>query len=453
MISFICNNELVSTDCSTGLPLLDWIRSQHGIKGTKEGCREGDCGACTVLLGKQVSGGMVYSALCSCLLPTGEANGCHLVTIEGLTTEDELTPFQNSFYNEAASQCGFCTPGMIMSLTGCLLSSQELTVSAAMESLGGNICRCTGYVAVKRAVEDVMNSFPSRYANRLEMLISRGHVPDYFRTVPDRLKLLPQLVSQGQGALIAGGTDMYVHSSDESVTADPVLLSGRKDLDFITIEGEFVKIGALVTTEQLRTSRDINRFFPELNEYLLRVSSTQIRNRATVGGNLVNASPVADLAILFLALNSTVFLSGGGAVPLHNFYLGYKKLALNPGEMLTHLSFPVPEKDAILSMLKVCKREYLDIASVNSALLIRTGNGCISSARLSAGGVAPFPLLLERTASFLCGKPLNRKTIKDACRIASLEVSPISDIRGSSEYKRELLGAEIMAHLTRLEAL
>lgn len=450
MISFICNNKEISASSPGGLPVLDWIRAQNGLKGTKEGCREGDCGACTVVVGKPGKNGIEYSALCSCLLPLGEIAGCHLVTIEGLSSDDsdELTPFQRSFYDEAASQCGFCTPGMIMSLTGCLLGSQELTASSAMESLDGNICRCTGYVAVKRAVETVMKALPEKRENRMEMLIANGHIPAYFKTIKQRLRKLPAGTNSSDGTIVAGGTDVYVHSSNKLSGKQPEFLSRRKDLNYIREDREVIRVGSAVTFNQLRRSPLISRILPGLKDFLSRVSSTQIRSRATVGGNIVNASPIADMAIVFLALNGSVTVSNR-SIPLRKFYLSYKKLDMQPGEILTEISFPVPEPECILSSLKVSKREYLDIASVNSSMLFSIENEIILFARVSAGGVSPIPLLLAKTGNYLCGQTLSEETIAEACRLAEKEISPISDVRGSKQYKIQLLKAQIRAHLTR----
>ncbi len=456
MISFICNNKEVTESCTGGLPVLDWIRSQTGLKGTKEGCREGDCGACTVIVGRPGDSGIEYSAVCSCLLPMGDIHGCHLVTIEGLTTgnSEDLTPFQQSFYDEAASQCGFCTPGMIMSLTGFLLGSHKLTTSAAIESLDGNICRCTGYISVKRAVENVMCELPEPTENRLEMLIEKGHIPEYFRTISVRLSKLPAHSTSVDGPVIAGGTDVYVHSSDELAGRHPSFLSRRDDLGRIVTDNDLVRIGSAVTFTQLRESSVITDLFPDLKEFLSRVSSTQIRSRATVGGNIVNASPIADMAIVFLALNASVTVSNR-IIPLSEFYLGYKKLDMQEGEILTEISFTLPEPGSVLSSLKVGKREYLDIASVNSSMLLRiedeneNESNVILFARVAAGGVSPVPLLLKRTGDFLKGKILSENILQTACSVAVEEISPISDVRGSKEYKRELLMAQIRAHLTR----
>ena len=207
-------------------------------------------------------------------------------------------------------------------------------------------------------------------------------------------------------------------------------------------------MGAAVTARQLRESPVFKELFPDLHDFLALFASTQIRSRATVGGNIINASPIGDLTILFLALGAILNLSGR-SVPLNEFYLGYKELDKKPGELLTEVSFPVPEQGSVLSALKVSKRQYLDIASVNSAMLFRIGDGVVLDSRISAGGVAPIPLLLERTGEYLKGKPVTDETINGACETALHEISPIRDIRGSREYKTELLKAQIRAHLTR----
>ncbi len=453
MISFICNNENITTCLSSGLNVLSWLREEHGLKGTKEGCREGDCGACTVILGKPSDNGMLYSAVASCLLPIGEMHGNHLVTIEGLNLEKEnkLTPFQLAFYNKAASQCGFCTPGMLMSLTGFLLGSSEITEHGAIESLDGNICRCTGYVAVKRAVTEALKKIPENYSTkpRIEMLIKHEYIPEYFSNIQARLARIPEADIKNTGTIIAGGTDIYVRSSDKLANQNPSFLSTSSDkLNYIYKETNRIKIGATVTFNQLRESFIISDLLPQLKEFLAKVSSTQIRQRATVGGNIVNASPIADMAIIFLALNADVTVNGR-VIPLEKFYLGYKKLDMQPGEILTEISFPKPPPGSILSSLKVSKRDYLDIASVNSSFLFELNEGKIVYARGAAGGVAPVPLLLKNTSTFLTDKILSEELIQNACRIASEEISPISDVRGSKEYKIELLGAQIKAHLTR----
>lgn len=446
MIGFVLNDEWVTTGCAGGMTALDWIRDKRGLKGTKEGCREGDCGACTVVMGKPSPRGMDYGAVCSCLLPMASVHRCHLVTVEGLG--NELTPFQRAFYEEGASQCGFCTPGMIMSLTGFLLGDRELTAGNALESLDGNICRCTGYAAVRRGVNSVMSSIPHRFDNRLEMLIEQGHVPDYFRCVPGLIPSIGDREISGAGILTAGGTDLYIHPDDRLLAGEPRFVSSLGLPDSVEISRDRVVVGGAATVETIGRSPVIRGLFHGHSDFFSRISSTQIRRVATLGGNIMNGSPIADLAVLFLALGATVHC-GELAVPLSEFYVGYKEFAVPKGTIITSLSFPVPPEGSFLSALKVCKREYLDIASVNSAALLTMKDGKVAGAALAAGGVAPFPLLLRKTSSFLKGRELTGETVDEAMALSAEEVSPISDVRGSADYKTLLLQAQIRAHLTR----
>ena len=445
MVTFICNDQAVAADCGPGLAALEWIRYHHGLTGTKAGCREGDCGACTVLVGRPEEGRVRYQAVCSCLLPLGELQGRHLVTIEGLCSKKGLTPIQQAFYDQGASQCGFCTPGMVMSLTGCLLSSKRPGVKEAMASLDGNICRCTGYLSIRRAVQTVFRSLPEDRPSRLEMLIAEGHVPRWFREIPDRLRNLAGVGPNGEGPVVAGGTDLYVSQADRLSEISPKLLL-REGMDEISVEGGLVRIGAGVTVADMLDSPELSELLEPVAGYLEHISSTQIRNRATVGGNIVNASPIADLAVLFLALGAILELDGRD-VPLEGFYRGYKEVDLQQGELLRRLSFPMPQGSASLSAIKVSKRRRLDIASVNSAALIRMEGDSVASATIAAGGVYPYPLLLKRTGGWLAGRKLTRETALLAEEAAAGEIAPISDIRGSAEYKERLLRAQIRAHL------
>ncbi len=442
MIEFLLNDRIVKTGCAGGTRVLDWLRNEAGLTGTREGCREGDCGACTVVLGRQSESGMQYRAVCSCLLPLSAVNRRHLVTIEGVSSPGALSPFQKAFIEQCASQCGFCTPGMIMSLTGFLLGNRELTLENAMESLDGNICRCTGYASVRRAVTSVMEGLCAG-TDRIAAMVEQGHVPEYFNGVPSILETLGEGNGSRGTLSVAGGTDVFVHPDAGAGGEEPSFIQAPSG---ITVHGGNVSVGAGTTLEEIRESPVFRELFPELDGFLARVASTQIRSLATIGGNIVNASPIADMAILFLALGTAVH-TGTRSVPLKEFYLGYRKPDLAAGEIIESISFPLPPEGARLSALKVCKREYLDIASVNSAALLVLKGSSVLSASLSAGGVYPYPLFLKETSSFLQGRELTGEVILEAADTAAGEAAPISDIRGSAEYKTLLLRSQIMAHL------
>ncbi len=465
-IRFLLNNEDVRTELPAGTLVLDYLRRVRGLTGTKEGCREGDCGACTVLLGTLQDNQVQYRAVASCLLPLGGVAGKHLVTIEGLATP-QLTPIQQAIVDEGASQCGFCTPGVVLSLTGFLLRAPSVTTESAVRALDGNICRCTGYAAIKRAAARVATEAeallrdPAALNNgRLRTLVEAGYLPEYFLEVPHRLRRLQREESPRlpipPAVAVGGGTDLFVQKPQELLDAPLRFLLDEPGLSDIQCDGQTCTIGAAATVADLLESPALTEALPELQNHLDLVSSTLIRNRATVGGNLVNASPIGDLSILFLALGAEVLLSSDRTVPLEDFFLGYKRLALRPGEVVQAVRFHLPERPYVFNFEKVSKRRHLDIASVNSAALLRVDEqGEILQCRISAGGVAPVPLFLRKTSAFLEKAVLSRETVLKAANLATTEISPITDVRGSARYKELLLRQLILAHFagTELQSL
>jgi len=454
-IRLILNAEAVTASMGPGEVTLDFLRRERGLEGTKEGCREGDCGACTVLLGEPAGSGMRYRATTSCLLPVGELHGRHLVTIEGLTAES-LSAIQQAIVDEGATQCGFCTPGIVVALTAFLLSSPTLGEEDAVEAIDGNICRCTGYTSIRRAVRRLVEGLdfpPDPLENRHERLVKAGLLPDFFAGISSRLAALeegPRAATPAEGIPVAGGTDLLVQ--------DPVGLRGRP-LHFlslarrdepVTMEHGWIVIDAACTTEEIRQSSVLAELFPSWRRMLALHSSTLIRNRATPGGNLVNASPIGDLSIILLALDARLeIIATGGkvrSVALDQFFKGYKEIDLAPGELLARILVPRPPESIRFNFEKVSRREHLDIASVNTALACTVDGGVIGTARLSAGGVAPVPLFLAKTSAWLTGRAPSIETALGAAERAAAEVSPISDVRGSASYKRRLLRRLVAAH-------
>ncbi len=470
MIRFILNDETIAADAKPGTILLDYLRLHRKMTGTKEVCREGDCGACTVLLGRLTGDAgdynVDYKPVNSCLLPLGETDGAHVITIEGLNRpgQSDLTPVQKAFVSQGGIQCGYCTPGMVVSTTGFFIDSPTIDEKNAVAALDGNLCRCTGYGGIKRAVRGLCEEFsiPAGAAGgkkRLELLVRWKILPEYVLEMPERLKELQALENGDSAAessakvLVAGGTDLFVQKGEQLADASLVFLSGRPDLKGIRTEDGRCIVGAAVTVAELASSPEIKRMFPRIEDDLKRFGSTPIRNRATVAGNIVNASPIGDLAVFLLALDATVALSDGEksrSVALKAFFKGYKQLDLRENEMVASLSFPIPDKSTGFNFEKVSKRTYVDIASVNSAMGICVENGIVKKATVSAGGVAPIPLVLSETGRFIDGKAVCVETVKKAAAAAQSEISPISDVRGSARYKRLLLGRLVVAHFLAL---
>ena len=454
MIEFILNNKPIKTIQPSGALLLDFVRYEQSLTGTKIGCREGDCGACTVLIGDLIDGRLNYRQVTSCLTPLGNVQGKHVVTIEGLNMES-LSPVQQYMVDESGSQCGFCTTGFVVSLTQFCLANSAPTYKDAIASIDGNICRCTGYKPIERAAKHITESLSDKSEKEtLDWLITQKFIPSYFNQIPEMLNALSKGENNSQnGTVVGGGTDLYVQKHDQLINQDVDLISDSPDLNFIEIDNGLCKVGAGTTATDLMESDIFISAFPRLKAHLKLVASSPIRNMATLGGNFVNASPIGDFTAFFLALNAKIKLtknSDSRSIYLNDFYKGYKDLDKSPDEILSTISFKLPTQDSHFNFEKVSKRIHLDIASVNTAILITISGNEITQAHLSAGGVGPIPMYLSKTCNFLLGKSLSRETVQSALEILQSEISPISDVRGSADYKRLLLRQLFYAHFITL---
>jgi xanthine dehydrogenase small subunit len=455
VIEFILNDKLIRTDKPGGTPLVDFIRYEAGFTGTKIGCREGDCGACTVIEGVYTARKVNYKTIVSCLTPLALAHGKHIVTVEGLSGE-ALNPIQQAIIDHSGTQCGFCTPGFVVSLLAHCLSGDTYSLEETLASVDGNICRCTGYKSIERAVKQVWELTRSRNNDDpVEWMIGRDFLPDWFREIPARLAVIKPQTDEIQATpvFIGGGTDLMVQKADDLTfqRIEKAQHGSAKNIE--THNNTCIIHGSCTVTEMLQ-SELLREYFPRLDEHLRLISSTPVRNMATVAGNIVNASPIADLAIFFLALDTSINLeSKEGTVrciPLKDFFKGYKQLDLQPDELVHSVRFSLPENNDHFNFEKVSKREFLDIASVNSAILVTIKEDKPVKVHLSAGGVAPVPLYLAKTCRFLEGKEISPATLLKAGEVLQEEILPISDIRGSAEYKRLLLRQLLFAHFIEM---
>ncbi len=455
MIRFILNEKEISTDLPPGSVLLDLIRYNQHLMGTKIGCREGDCGACTVLVGELMGGELVYQSMTSCLVPLANIHGKHVVTIEGINM-DGLNPVQQAMAEAGATQCGFCTPGFVMSLAGFCLNRQEASQQNAIASIDGNICRCTGYKSIERAAEKIVACMKDRKNEAPEKYVAAKKIlPAYFAAIPEKLKSLFQKTNGVQPTsaevtgIVGGGTDLYVQKHDEMTHASSRFVFDQPELNGIRKEGNRCILGPSVTVSDLRSSAVINQAFPAFLRFAKLVSSTPIRNMATIAGNFINASPIGDFTIFFLALDAQLVLSDSKKkreLPLRRLYKGYKILDKSPQEYIEQGVFELPSSQDLFHFEKVSKRTHLDIASVNSAIRLRMNGEQIENAGISAGGVGPVPLFLEKSSNFLKGKKISPDLLNETIELVQAEISPISDARGTKEYKTLLLGQLIKAH-------
>ena len=477
MIQFILNEKTIATDLPAGMVLLDFIRYQQNLKGTKIGCREGDCGACLVLVGDvaetqnfasrqdvaSLLASVQYKSMTSCLVPLGNVQGKHIVTIEGINQAATLNPIQQAMAEEGATQCGFCTPGFVVALAGFCLTDIAPTQGNVIAAIDGNICRCTGYKSIERAATRVTELLKKRNGEEPTVFAARKKIlPEYFVTIKDRLlQLQSQQVktpAANPATIVGGGTDLYVQKQEEMTNASIRFALDDQQLKGISREGNKCIIGASVTVSDLAASPILNEAFPNFPRYVKLVSSTPIRNMATIAGNFINASPIGDFTIFFLALDARVDLtrnaspgeSGVRTIALRDLYTGYKELNKDPDEMISRTWFELPRKQTLFHFEKVSKRTHLDIASVNSAISITIHGDIIERAGVAAGGVGPVPLFLKKTSVFLKGKKVAEALVQEAIEIMKTEISPISDARGTKEYKTLLLGQLIRAHFQEL---
>ena len=452
-IHFILNDRTICNSQPSGVTVLNYLRQIARLTGTKEGCSEGGCGACTVLVGELKEDRVCYRAVVSCLLPLGELAGKHLVTIEGLN-KSQLSLVQQAFVDYGATQCGFCTPGMLMSLTGYLLSAEtKISEEGLKNALSGNLCRCTGYASIKRGYQSLIQSLDKSS----QVSIQETLLPEYFQQIPARLQSLPQKALDSEKAksnfIVAGGTDIYVEHGDILAESQVRLLNQSSLSKEISSSEREIRIGSLTTFAELASHPAILKIIPDIAAYMQRIASAQLRNRATIGGNIVAASPIGDGSILLLALDSRLVLKNGSnslTVPIKEFFHGYKKTAIAPGAILTEIIIPLIPPTTKINFEKVSKRQYLDCAAVNSVMRVRCASKRICEIAISMGGVAPIPLLLQKTSNYFMGKEVTQETIEGAFPILQAEIDPISDIHGSARYKRLLARQLLIAHFTKL---
>ncbi len=456
MLSFILNNTSIHTDKPAAMPLLDFIRDEMKLPGTKTGCREGDCGACTLMLGKIEGGRLSYHTINSCLTPLANVQGMHVVSIEGLNLENP-TAVQQALIDHSATQCGFCSPGIVVSLTAHSLSSDASDYETAKLSVAGNICRCTGYKSIEKAVQAIsLLNAHRKDKEPIAWMVEQHFLPPYFLNIAERLSAisLMQIHKPSAGRIIGGGTDLMVDDADEMQDTQLSFVSQREDLKGIEVHDDICRIGAAVNAQDIMNSAILQAHIPSLKEDFKLISSTQIRNMGTLAGNIINASPIGDLSIYFLALDASLILlnkkNETREVALKDFFISYKEMQIKESEIIKEIAFKIPSKQGLFNFEKVSKRRHLDIASVNTAMWIHMTNGIIRDVHISAGGVNPIPSYLKETRDYLLGKTLSEEHILAASELLQNEIAPISDIRGDKAYKRLLLRQLFVAHFMEL---
>ncbi len=464
-LQFFLNDEFKDILIPANTTVLEYIRNGAGLTGTKLGCGEGDCGSCTIAVGELVDGEMVYKAVNSCILPVAKMHHKHIVTVEGISEGENLHPLQTAVLEYHATQCGFCTPGITMSLFGYLSAAQKPNEDEMRLALEGNLCRCTGYKSVKLAAgsgleyfKDKDFEFPAYFhevkRRLLELSGEENHVSSENYFVPaNRNRLIDYLKKNKDVKVISGGTDLFVLRNLRNVKYGKLLdVSGVKEFKNIEINGQYISIGGSVTLSELLENVVLNEKFPLLAGAVKLMASKQIRNVATLAGNIANASPVADSVPVLLAADARLQLvsaEGMREIHLKDFYIDYKKTALKENEIIEKILIPVDD-GYLYSFEKSSKRKAVDISTVNSALSLKVDNNTITDVKIAYGGIAAIPVRLAAVENFLKGKAMNEKVINDAAIKAQESVKPITDMRGSDIYRKTLVKNHIIKHFYKL---
>jgi xanthine dehydrogenase molybdopterin binding subunit/xanthine dehydrogenase small subunit len=472
-IEFRLNGQAVRIDSvSPNLTLLEWLRST-GLTGSKEGCAEGDCGACSVaIVDRDARGKRCYRSINSCLVPLPLMAGRDIVTVEGVANcshgsaspcgdgprsdtaarLQQLHPVQQAMVENFGSQCGYCTPGFVMSLFEGYYRRDLKTAAQLDEQLCGNLCRCTGYRPIRDAAADALaqRDGPDAFDAQLKSAKARLKAARYnfagetFLRPTSLEKLFRAMADQPTARLIAGATDLGLEISKRFYKF-PALISIEAVAELSEIhstETEW-RIGAATTLTKLDDL--LSGEFPELREMLSVFGSRQIRNRATIGGNLATASPIGDSAPVLLALEAKVMLASAAGVrilPLDEFFVAYRKTALRPGEILKAIVIPrfAPGVRAHRKFYKVSKRREMDISTLAACFAVEiTEGGTITRARLAYGGVAAMPVRARATEHALIGKRWTAATAEEVLPILEKEFTPISDVRGSAIYRQQMI--------------
>lgn len=451
ILFFLGNKRENVSGISPVLTLMTYLRRNKRLTGTKEGCAEGDCGACTVVVGELEGEGVRYRAVNACILFVPMLHGKIVLPIESLQgPAGELHPVQQAMVDCHGSQCGFCTPGFVMSLYAAYLSERNPNRQRINDLLAGNLCRCTGYGPIIEAAER-MYKMPrpawdiERRAKDRESLLGIADAETFIYSndgdsfiAPASADSLAQLYASHENAtVLAGATDVGLWITKQHRQLSQIIYIGRvAELNTIATSGDWMRIGAGVPWVDARKA--LEERYPSFGEMLRRFGSDQVRNSGTVGGNIANGSPIGDGPPALIALGSCVVLRKGDerrTLPLEDFFIAYGKQDRAPGEIVESVEVPLTAKADELKCYKISKRFDQDISAVCGCFYIRVANGLVAGARICFGGMAATPKRALRVERLLIGQPWTLATVEQACAGFESDYAPIADMRASASYR------------------
>lgn len=455
-IRFVLNGQdIVLANLSADETLLDYLRLDKRLIGTKEGCAEGDCGACTVLVGRLKNDVLRYKAVNACILFLASLDGSSIVTIEYLQGVDgRLNPVQTAMVAHHGSQCGFCTPGFVMSLYALWMENASPTVQQIETAIQGNLCRCTGYAPIIRAAL-AMSDYGTPSAEHLAK--ERDSVSARLKNLRDQSRVVVQkngsrailpinvddlasvLVQEFGATIVAGGTDVGLWVTKFLRHISPAVFVGHlEDFKQVAITQELVSLGAGITYTEAQEV--ISKYYPHLSEFWDRIAGWQVRNMGTLGGNIANGSPIGDLPPVLIALGAIVTLRKGELrreLRLEDYFISYRKQDRGEGEFIESISIP-RISDGYHAAYKISKRRDEDISSVAVGFNIQVTDGLIASASVAFGGMAATPKRAAAAEATLIGQSWGEAAFEAAARQLPADFAPLTDVRATSDYRMKV---------------
>ena len=455
VVKFIHNNKIMEIqDVDPNETLLNYIREKLNKTGTKEGCAEGGCGACTVVLGYLKNNKIFYQSVNACIVFLPTIHGKQLILVEDLVGKNgSLHPVQKSMVNFHGSQCGFCTPGFVMSLFSMYKNFPSFNKKIIKNSIAGNLCRCTGYQPIINAAKSLNN---------------KNKVDQFYQTKNETIKLLkiinkknnsltinridkkyfaPQTINElkillkkyPKSKILSGGTDLSLIVTKERKTINSIIyINSIKELNYIKKNKKYIEIGA--TTPLIEFESEIIKYYPDFKDILERYGSVQIRNVATIAGNIATASPIGDTLPLLLALNAKIVISNSKndkILYLKDFFINYRKTKLKNGQFIKLIKIPLLQNN-IFKAYKISKRIDDDISAVCASFNLNIKNNIIVSISIAYGGMAAIPKKALQCEKSLLNKDLSEKNINIAQKFLEKDFNPIDDMRASSQYRMKI---------------
>lgn len=453
-ITFLRRGVLVSHEVANPIQtVLDYLRLEEKSKGTKEGCNEGDCGACTVAIGLVRNGALIYEPANACIMLMGHLHGKELVTVDDLARVGALHPVQQAMVEAHASQCGFCTPGFVMSLFVLYQRQRDVTRQEVVDAIAGNLCRCTGYRPIVDAALKACNSPRHRHAgengnSNLAMLgsiaeedVFAGDETCFIGVPRSEASLIGLVARYPEAVIVSGATDVGLWITKQMRQLPKLIFThGVAALHGVVQFGDHLRIGAAATYAE--AFNGLSALHPDVGEVLRRLGSTQVRASGTIGGNIANGSPIGDMPPLLIALAATLVLKsslGERRMALEDYFIAYGKQDREPGELVWAIEIPKLANTMQFSAFKISKRFDQDISAVMAAFRFTLDGHTITSARIAFGGMAATPKRAAQTEAALVGVSLDHEAQwQNAIAAMNNDYQPISDMRASASYRIEV---------------